>query len=179
MINVINIFIWINLNFLITEFDENYEFVDERNIQDYCFSDIVIPIIGAQAKYPKNKTFDLIDIILKENELSVNDLSYKESHSNAKGHYRKFVQIPEKLEYEFIKHDDPDEDLTTDNYNVEIHPKRNGDIYNSVRLTFQLPQSTYATMLFRELSKLSSDIKFQAELSEKNKEMEKENNLIN
>jgi tRNA(Glu) U13 pseudouridine synthase TruD len=80
------------------------------------------------------------------------------------------------LEYEFIKHNDADEDLTTENYNVEIHPKGNGDNYNSIRLTFQLPQSTYATMLFRELSKVSSDIKYQAELSEKNKGENNNNN---
>ena len=133
----------------------------------YNISDIVIPIIGTQVKYPRNETYEIIKNILKEDELEFDDLIFKENVFNSKGHYRKFVQIPQNIDYEFITHDDPDEDLLNENYNVESHPVKNGTVYTSLRLLFQLPQSTYATMLFRELTKTSSDSKFQAGLSMK------------
>ncbi len=109
----------------------------------------------------------MINDILKEDEINIENLMFKENFINSKGHYRNFIQIPENIEYELIKHDNPDEDLLNENYNVEKHPSVNGDKYISLRLVFQLPQSTYATMLFRELTKSSSDSKIQAVLSQK------------
>ena len=53
---------------------------------------------------------------------------------------------------------------------MEPHPKVSGDKYTSFRFVFQLPQSTYATMLFRELTKSSSSGSYQAGLSKKIKE---------
>lgn len=119
-------------------------------------------------KYPRNETYDLIKNILKKDEIEIEDLIFKESVFNSKGHYRKFIQVPKNLEYEFVNHDDPDEDLLNENYNIETHPLKSGNKYISLRLVFQLPQSTYATMLFRELTKISSDSKVQASLSQKN-----------
>jgi len=129
--------------------------------------DVVIPIVGTQVKYPRNETYEMINDILKEDEINIENLMFKENFINSKGHYRNFIQIPENIEYELIKHDNPDEDLLNENYNVEKHPSVNGDKYISLRLVFQLPQSTYATMLFRELTKSSSDSKIQAVLSQK------------
>jgi len=118
-------------------------------------------------KYPRNETYVIIKSILNEDNLILEDLIFKESFFNSKGHYRKFVQIPKNIEYEFVQHDDSDEDLLNENYNVEPHPQKNGTKYISLRLVFQLPQSTYATMLFRELTRSSSDSKIQAGLSQK------------
>ena len=53
---------------------------------------------------------------------------------------------------------------------VESHPQPKGNKYTSVRFVFQLPQSTYATMLFRELTKSSSAGTYQASLSKNVKE---------
>lgn len=106
-----------------------------------------------------------------EDEIVIEDLLFKENFFNSKGHYRKFIQIPNNIEFEFINHDDPDEDLLNENYNIEPHPYKNGKNFLSLRLVFQLPQSTYATMLFRELTKTSSDSKIQAGLSMKMNEV--------
>jgi tRNA(Glu) U13 pseudouridine synthase TruD len=127
----------------------------------------VIPIIGTQVKYPRNETYEVIKSILNEESINIEDLIFKENFFNSKGHYRKFVQIPKNIEFDFVQHDDQDEDLLNENYNVEPHPVKNGTKFTSLRLVFQLPQSTYATMLFRELTRSSSDSKVQAGLSQK------------
>jgi len=118
-------------------------------------------------RYPRNETYEVIKSILTEDSINIEDLIFKENFFNSKGHYRKFVQIPNIIEYGFIQHDDPDEDLLNENYNIEPHPSKNGTKFTSIRLVFQLPQSTYATMLFRELTRTSSDSKIQAGLSQK------------
>ncbi len=128
---------------------------------------MVIPIVGTQVKYPRNETYEIIKAVLAEDQISIDDMIFKENYFNSKGHYRQFIQIPKNLSYEFIHHDNADEDLLNPNYNIEKHPYLKGEKYTSLRLTFQLPQSTYATMLFRELTRTSSDSKIQAGLSQK------------
>lgn len=118
-------------------------------------------------KYPRNETYEIIKSTLNEDSINIEDLLFKENSFNAKGHFRKFIQVPKNIEFEFVQHDDPDEDLLNENYNIEQHPAKNGTKYTSLRLVFQLPQSTYATMLFRELTRTSSDSKVQAGLSQK------------
>ena len=60
-------------------------------------------------------------------------------------------------------------------YNIKPHPQPTGNKYTSVRFVFQLPQSTYATMLFRELTKSSSAGTYQAGLSKEVKEGKDDN----
>ena len=152
-------------------FTDNFDYITEENINKFSFDDLVIPIVGYEIYYPKNDIKDYITELLKKDDLSFKDFEYQAINFNATGYFRKVVEKPlNKLTYEIVQHDDPDDDLQTPYYNIESHPQPKGSKYTSVRLIFQLPQSTYATILFRELTKSSSAGTYQAGLSKVVKE---------
>lgn len=152
-------------------FTDNFDYITEENINKYSFYDLVIPIVGYEIYYPKNDVKDYIEDLLKKDDLSFKDFEYQAVNFNSTGYFRKVIEKPlNVVSYDIIKHDDPDIDLQTPYYNVEPHPKVSGDKYTSIRFVFQLPQSTYATMLFRELTKSSSSGSYQAGLSKNIKE---------
>ena len=152
-------------------FTDNFDYITEENINKYSFYDLVIPIVGYEIYYPKNDIKNYIEDLLKKDDLSFKDFEYQAVNFNSTGYFRKVIEKPLNIvSYDIIKHDDPDIDLQTPYYNVEPHPKVSGNKYTSIRFIFQLPQSTYATMLFRELTKSSSSGSYQAGLSKNIKE---------
>ena len=157
-------------------FVDNFDYITEENINKFTFDDLVIPIVGYEIYYPKNDIKDYIIELLKKDDLSFKDFEYQAVSFNATGYFRKVVEKPlNKLTYEIVQHDDPDIDLQTPYYNIKPHPQPIGNKYTSVRFVFQLPQSTYATMLFRELTKSSSAGTYQAGLSKEVKEGKDDN----
>lgn len=146
-------------------FTNNYEYVTEDNIAQYSFSDLVIPIVGFEVYYPKNKVFNYIEDLLAKDGLTFKDFNHQQVNFNSTGYFRKVIEHPMNISHSIIHHDDPDEDLQTEYYNMQNHPEVKGTKYTSLRIQFQLAQSTYATMLFRELSKHSSAGNYQAKLS--------------
>ena len=156
-------------------FSDNFDFVTDDNINKYNFDDLVIPMVGYEVYYPKNDIKDFITELLNKDNLSFKDFEYQAVNFNSTGYFRKVIEKPlNELKYDIVQHDDPDVDLQTPYYNVESHPQPDGNKYTSMRLVFQLPQSTYATMLFRELTKSSSSGTYQAGLSKVIKEAKDE-----
>ena len=152
-------------------FTDNFDYITEDNINKYSFEDLVIPIVGYEIYYPKNDIKNFIEELLKKDDLSFKDFEYQAVNFNSTGYFRKVIEKPlNNVSYEIINHDDPDIDLQTPYYNIEAHPKVSGNKYTSIRFVFQLPQSTYATMLFREITKSSSSGSYQAGLSKNIKE---------
>ena len=152
-------------------FSDNFDYITEDNINKFNFDDLVMPMVGYEVYYPKNDIKDYIVELLKKDDLSFKDFEYQAINFNSTGYFRKVVEKPlNQLKYELVYHDEPDIDLQTPYYNVESHPNPKGNKYTSMRLIFQLPQSTYATMLFRELTKSSSSGSYQAGLSKVVKE---------
>ena len=147
-------------------FTDNFDYITEDNINQYKFEDLVIPIVGYEIYYPKNDVKNFIEELLQKDELSFKDFEYQAVNFNSTGYFRKVIEKPlSSVTYEIIQHDDPDVDLQTPYYNIEPHPKVSGNKYTSIRFVFQLAQSTYATMFFRELTKNSSSGSYQAGLS--------------
>ena len=136
-------------------------------MKNYSIDDMYLPMVGFQVKYPKNETFDIISKYLGIDGIKLEDFAYQKVNFNSTGYFRKVVERPKEIKHEIIYHDDADEDLQNEYYNIESHPtpKCESGKYISLRLQFQLPQSTYATMLFRELTKKSSSAYIQANLS--------------
>ena len=148
-------------------FLNNFDYITEENINKYSFFDLVLPIVGYEIYYPKNEMKNYIEELLKKDDLTINDFKYQNLNFYTTGYFRKVIEKPlNEIKYEIIHHDNPDEDLQTPYYNIENHPNPKGNKYKSVRIIFQLPQSTYATMLFREITKISSSGNFQAHLAE-------------
>jgi tRNA pseudouridine13 synthase len=148
-------------------FEENYEYVTEENISHYTFEDLYFPVVGSKIKYPKNETFNYIKSLLEKDKIKLEDFAASSVDFTATGHFRKVLEKPKALSFSLINHDLADEDLQTEYYNFKNfpNPKCIENKYLSLRLQFQLPQSTYATMLFRELTKKSSAASIQSGLS--------------
>jgi tRNA pseudouridine13 synthase len=148
-------------------FEENYEYVTEENISNYSFEDLYFPVVGSKIKYPKNESFNFIISQLEKDKIKLEDFAASSVDFTATGHFRKVVEKPKALSYYLMHHDNSDEDLQTEYYNFKNFPNPIclENKYLSLRLQFQLPQSTYATMLFRELTKKSSAFGFQSGLS--------------
>jgi tRNA pseudouridine13 synthase len=120
---------------------------------------------GTQSKYPSNETTDFIYNLIKQDNISIDDLVQNKMAIRSKGVYRKIIERPKEVKHAIVYHDDNEQDLQNEYYNIEPHPEPKGTKYKSLRLQFQLSQSTYATMLFRELTKQSSTVNYQAGLS--------------
>jgi tRNA pseudouridine13 synthase len=161
-------------------FNNNFEYINEDNIMKFNFDDLVMPIVGYEIRYPQNKVKDYIEMLLKEDGLSFKDFEYQSVNFNACGYFRKVIEKPlNDMKIEIVHHDNPDEDIQNEYYNIEPHPQLKGTKYTSARLVFQLPQSTYATMLFREITKHSSAGNYQANLSLNIKDNNNNNNNNN
>ena len=93
--------------------------------------------------------------------------------TSAWGSYRKLVGFAKDIEYDVVEFQQLNEDLLTPNYNTEKDPQPALDrsielerpIYKALRLKFSLRQSSYATMLLREVTKVSSAFNVQSALS--------------
>lgn len=75
-----------------------------------------------------------------------------------------------ELEYDIVEFQNVNEDLLNPNYNVEDDPtpKIDGNdpnIYRALRVKMSLRQSSYATMMIREVTKMSSAFSVQNAMS--------------
>jgi len=150
-------------------FDENYEYITNDNIGKYTIYDIVMPVIGYRVKFPNNEMKSLILGLLEKDGLSLDHFKNSSLFYYAVGYYRKILERTSNVKHDILKFDNQDEDLQEANYNIKSHPSPNGSKFKALRIQFALPQATYATMLFRELTKQSSAVNFQSKLSETKK----------
>lgn len=121
--------------------------------------------MGYKIKFPKNETANIILDTMKEDGINMDYFLSSNVKFNATGYFRKIVEKLFNVKWEMVSHDDPDEDLQCEYYNFKPHPSPNGTLYKSLRIQFSLPQSTYATMFFRELAKQSSAFSVQSQFS--------------
>jgi len=147
-------------------FEENYELVNDENISKYNIYDVVLPVVGYRVKFPENEMKNIILDLLSKDGLSLDDFKYSSLFYYAVGYYRKILEKPKDVKYEIINFEKEDEDLQSDYYNINPHPKSSGNKFKALRMQFQLGQATYATMLFREVTKQDSSVSIQAKLSE-------------
>lgn len=144
-------------------FDEVFEFIDDNNKSNYNINDLYMSLAGTDVKLPKNEISDYILSLLKEDNIDINE----KGTMLGSGGYRKVIQIPTNVKYDFVSHDDVNEELQNEFYNDDLknHPTPLPGKHLSLRLVFQVPQSTYATMVFREVTKQPSDLLSQSELT--------------
>jgi tRNA pseudouridine13 synthase len=150
--------------------------VTEENIQKYTLKDVVLPICGFRTRMTPNK--ELTDIMLKimaEDKITMETYEKQAllDSTSAWGSYRKIIGFAQDIEYDIVEYQNINEDLLNPNYNVETDPKpaidrTNEDekpVYKALRLKFSLKQSSYATMLLREVTRMSSAYNVQSAMS--------------
>jgi tRNA pseudouridine13 synthase len=102
--------------------------VDASNVTTAKFEEVVLPLPGYSVQYPQNEIGELYDTMLKKEKVCFDKDAPPEG--TAKGGYRRLICRP-------------------DHVTADIMEEEKGNIM-SVKLGFDLPSGTYATMLLRE-----------------------------
>lgn len=136
-----------------------------------------MPICGYRTRMPANKELtEIILGIMAEDKIDME--TYEKiaqlDSTSAWGSYRKIIGFAQDIEYDVVDYQNINEDLLNPNYNTEADPKpvvdySNPDekpVYKALRLKFSLKQSSYATMLLREVTKMSSAYNVQSAMSQ-------------
>ena len=108
---------------------EEVKVVNESNIKTVYLSHVVHPLPGHNVRYPENDIGGMYRDLLEQEEIKFEKSG--PSEATAKGSYRRIVVKPRNLKFEKV---DPS--------------SSSGDV---VKLLFQLPKGSYATMFLREL----------------------------
>ncbi|EGR27709.1 pseudouridine synthase, putative [Ichthyophthirius multifiliis] len=150
--------------------DFNICIVDQNNIDQFSINDIVIPIFGAKINFPieqfnlKNELQQILDDLTLKNFEQINQEFFVE------GGYRYLIQQTENFEYTLNKFNVKTEDILTPFYNHKQDLNDENGKYTALCMRFILQKGSYATMLIREATKLTSDFQTQIKL---NQEFEK------
>ncbi|EST04596.1 Pseudouridine synthase, TruD [Kalmanozyma brasiliensis GHG001] len=126
----------------------------------YTIYDILIPLPGSSITLPSGWMSDLYHSILTTSSLTPDDLtSSKIPEYQLKGSYRRILVRPTHFSHRVTTYTDPDIPLTyTDEERcldptLTTPPSQEDGAFTALTLNFQLPSSSYATMLMREALK--------------------------
>mmetsp|Transcript_6315 Transcript_6315/g.10808 ORF Transcript_6315/g.10808 Transcript_6315/m.10808 type:complete len:704 (-) Transcript_6315:33-2144(-) len=132
----------------------------------YTIEEVVLPVIGRDSKlYPLHEVGEeFAASLLKRDGINLSELPASFTKKLAfSGSYRRILVKPLKVEKQWVYYDDAETnsdfhltDLERINQ-VEPYAGKSDGPYAGLVLSFGLPKSSYATMGFRELMKLSTD----------------------
>lgn len=144
------------LNYIREFENEDVIVLDDSNLTDYTIFDVVLPLVGPEARNPENSVKDEIERrliecgVTDEQMRSVGDIFF------VRGGYRRFLAKPVDLKHEIVRYEDNTVRLFEtdfDRFNQVSHNVKNEGSKIAVKLEFSLPSCTYATVLIRELSR--------------------------
>lgn len=143
---------------------DEVEFITADNIKDFSINDVVFPLIGKSIKLPQNEFEHLIFSIMKEDQITTEMFQSNSLDSQcAHGAYRELVCTPQDIKYDLIEFNDKDQDIQNPHYlipdqeELKVEVDESKPIYKAIRIKFNLPSSSYATMFVRELLHSTSD----------------------
>lgn len=150
--------------------------VTADNIHKFTINDVVMPICGYKTRMPNHEELKGIILgIMAEDGITMEtyEKHIQLDSTSAWGSYRKLIGFASDIEYDVVDYQNLTEDLLTPNYNEQADPQPVVDysleqerpVYRALRLKFSLRQSSYATMLLREVTKVSSAFNVQNALS--------------
>lgn len=144
------------LNYIRDFENEDVIVLDDSNMADYTIFDVVLPLVGPEARYPENSVKGEIQRLLlecgvsDEHMRSVGDIFY------VRGSYRRFLAKPVDLKHEIVHYETNTVrlfDTDFDRFNQVNHNVKNEGTNTAVKIEFSLPSCTYATVMIRELSR--------------------------
>eukprot|EP00026_Physarum_polycephalum_P003191 Phypoly_transcript_03201.p1 GENE.Phypoly_transcript_03201~~Phypoly_transcript_03201.p1 ORF type:complete len:782 (+),score=166.52 Phypoly_transcript_03201:136-2481(+) len=142
---------------------------DVKN-KKYTIEQVVLPLPGHDVIYPKHSVTEFMRDILIKDGLDPDNLQRAQKEYDLKGAYRKIIVKPAEFSWKLMRYDDvtipllqTDEDLMSNKpAPVDVPTGK----YKALILSFNLPSSSYATMLFRELLKIPTSKLTQKTLTE-------------
>ncbi|XKL64884.1 hypothetical protein PGB90_004970 [Kerria lacca] len=137
---------------------------DVKNVSIY---EVVLPLPGYSIKYPENIIAKWYTEILAE--YGITSFNNKNKKFTVSGDYRKILVVPENVEWEIARYNNPNADLVSTDLQklknkVAIENVETG-VHKAVILKISLPSCTYATMAIRELTKTDTSRSYQTSLT--------------
>lgn len=137
--------------------------VTVENLDQFSIYDVVLPIVGGLSKLPTNRTLDFIHQILQEDNVSIEDFGSLSKQWCVNGSYRKLLARPSDLTWQWLTYTDDTRPLIgTDLQKIGgnsidfTNADQASESKLALKICLSLPTSSYATVMLRELTKLSS-----------------------
>lgn len=136
-----------------------------ENINEFTLAEVVLPMIGYETRLPKNEDLQQIfkETMMQEGiTLDHFHQIQKVEATSAQGSYRKIIAQPDQMEFDIVQMQNENEDLLTPQYLEKDDPVPKIDteiatpVTKAIRMRFNLTPSSYATMLIREVTRVSS-----------------------
>lgn len=154
--------------------------LDEQSVSRYTMQDVVMPMPGADVHLPPNGWLaSMYEDILREDGLTPSSLSSSaQPEYRLKGAYRRMLQMPQHLRHTLLAYNDAnatlcatDEEVLLPDHGtqgpgaVDVVDKDQQAPFLALQLTFELPPSSYATVMLRELLRTDTSAHLHKELT--------------
>ncbi|KAN0025350.1 hypothetical protein ACTFIU_003611 [Dictyostelium citrinum] len=150
------------------------DYVTEDDVKNdrYTIQQVVLPLIGGNTLLPKNVIGELYVEELAKNNIQPSQFISKNRAIDLRGGYRKLLETAKDTTYKIFNYDDFTIPLALSDIEILKGSEEPVDVpsgkHKAVRVCFNLPSSTYATMAYREILKSSSDMSSQMNMINKN-----------
>ncbi|KAJ2850711.1 multisubstrate pseudouridine synthase 7 [Coemansia brasiliensis] len=149
--------------------------VTAENINSYTIYDVVLPLPGWDIVYPEHSVKEVYTELMEKDGLTASGFAnHPLKEYRLAGAYRHIIIKPQEFAYEWMRYNDDMLPLArSDSDAIEgKHEPESIDFgkHLALKLKFDLPSSSYATMLLRELMRQETASGFQSQLSLKTTE---------
>uniref|UniRef100_A0A8D1N7L3 Pseudouridylate synthase PUS7L n=1 Tax=Sus scrofa TaxID=9823 RepID=A0A8D1N7L3_PIG len=117
---------------------------EDESANTYAIHQVVLPVLGYNIQYPKNKVGQWYQEVLSRDGLQTCRFKIPPLKLNVPGCYRKILKHPHNLSYQLIE--DADIDVKKDGSHID-------EATLSLLISFDLDASCYATVCLREIMK--------------------------
>ncbi|XP_042905164.1 pseudouridylate synthase 7 homolog [Parasteatoda tepidariorum] len=135
------------------------KFVTDQDIGNANITDVLLPLPGHSVTLPNNETGKWYEEALREDGMSFDNFKSKTKSYSLSGDYRKIIVIPEEVKWEIIHYNDNTIPLSLSDLDVlngiTLPDFPSSGLHKALKVEFNLPSSSYATMALREIQKSS------------------------
>ncbi|XP_047723808.1 pseudouridylate synthase PUS7L isoform X2 [Prionailurus viverrinus] len=117
---------------------------EEESANTYAIHQVVLPVLGYNIQYPKNKVGQWYQEILSRDGLQTCRFKVPTLKLNVPGCYRQILKCPHNVSYQLKEEHDTD---------VKMEGSHIGEATLSLLISFDLDASCYATVCLREIMK--------------------------
>lgn len=143
--------------------------ITDDNISEFTIHDLVFPYPGYDVTYPRNDTRNWISDLLEVDGLTLGDFKNKIKDYSLPGGYRHILTLPTNFKWDVVEYEDATIPLTLSDKEIMSGDSLTDSIsdgkYKALKLEFQLPPSSYATMAIREILKIDTTVAHQTTLN--------------
>ncbi|CAK8685462.1 unnamed protein product [Clavelina lepadiformis] len=155
------------------QLQSNLKCLTEEDLASHSISDVILPLPGESITYPCNDVQKWYEEIIAEDGLHMSMLQHTVKEYRLSGAYRKLISHPTAVNWDIVRYDDYKKPLLLSDRDrlegiTELCLPQDGE-YRAIRIHFNLPSSSYATVALRELLKSDMSVKNQSLIGDDHK----------